>query len=197
MDINSYTEPTGPPNTCYALMKISPITIFAVSLLISGCVAPISHTFFVPNPNDGKAVKSSSCGYLKNNENSLERKLGDLSITVTPQYFSDGKLVVNLFLRHPSPVILFNPQKVEVRETTKGVVLEPINTRKSSYGPDRTHPYTFSVTLFFNQSATDTNTLEVSLHQGALSVGDQEITLEPFRFKQETSIDLYYASINC
>lgn len=181
----------------YALMKIAPITIVALSFLLASCVAPLSHTYFVPNPSDGKPVRSSSCGFLKNNENSLERQLGDFSISVTPKYFSDGKLVVDLFLRHPSPVILLNPERVEVRETTKGVVLAPINTKTSSYGPDRTHPYTLSVTLFFSQTAPEINTLAVSLHQGALSVSGREITLAPFRFKQETSTDLYYASINC
>jgi hypothetical protein len=84
-----------------------------------------------------------------------------------------------------------------VRETTKVVVLAPINVKTSSYGPDRTHPYTLSVTLFFSQTAQEINTLSVSLHQGALSVGDREVTLETFRFKQETSTDLFYASINC
>jgi len=182
---------------CYAFMKIAPIATVAISLFLAGCVAPISHIYFVPNPNDGKPVTSSSCGFLKNNENSIERKFDDFEITVTPQYFSDGKLVVNLFLRYPSPIIRFNPERVEVRETTQGAALAPVNFKTSSYGPDRSHPYTLSVTLFFPQTAPEINTLSVSLPQGALLVGDREITLEPFRFKQETSTDLFYASINC
>lgn len=177
--------------------KPSPIAVVLASLLLISCVAPLSHTYFVPNPDDGKPVRSSSCGFLKNNEDSLERKLGDINITVTPYYPSDGKLSVTFFLRYPSPDISFNPEKVAVYETTKGVALEPINTRESSYGPDRTHPYTLSVTLSFSATASEIDSLTVSPRQGALLISGREIILKPFRFKQGTSTDFYYASINC
>ena len=167
------------------------------SLFLSGCVAPIPHTYFVPNPSDGKPVKSSSCGFLKNDENSLQRQFGDLEITVSPDYPSDKKLYVNFFISYPSKNITFNPEKVEVRETTKDLVLRSVNTQTSSYGPDRTHPYTLSVTLYFSVTSADLESLMVSLGKDALYAGGQEISLEPFRFKQNTSTDLYYASINC
>ena len=178
-------------------MKIITVFIAIASFLLASCAAPISHTYFTPNPNDGKPVASSSCGFLKNNKNALERKLGDLSITVAPQYLSDGKLVVNLSFRQPSPVLSLNPEKVIVRDTTKEVPLDPIDIKVSSYGPDRTHPYTLWVALFFSQTAQDINALAVYFHEGALTINGRKIALEPFRFKQETSTDLYYASINC
>jgi hypothetical protein len=179
-------------------MRLSQIVIaILTALLLASCVAPLSHTYFVPNPSDGKPVRSSSCGFLTNNENSLERKFGDFSINVTPQYLSDGKLSVTFFLLYPSQDIAFNSEKVEVRETTKDIVLKPTNTRTSSYGPDRTHPYTLAVTLYFPATASDIVSLTVSVHQGALTIGGREILLEPFRFKQETSTDFFYASINC
>jgi len=181
----------------YASMKPLRTIALTASLFLSGCVAPIPHTYFVPNPSDGKPVRSSSCGYLKNNENSLQRQFGDLKITVSPDYPSDKRLYVNFFLTYPSKDITFNPEKVEVRETTKDLVLHLVDTRVSSYGPDRTHPYTLSVTLYFSLTAADIDSLRVALGKDALYVGGQEISLEPFRFKQNTSTDLYYASINC
>jgi hypothetical protein len=169
----------------------------STSLFLLGCVAPITHTYFVPNPNDGKPVKSISCGFLKNDENSLQRQFGDLKITVSPGYPSNKKLYVNFFLTYPSKDIMFNPEKVEVHESTKDLVLRSVDTRVSSYGPDRTHPYTLSVILFFSVTAADIDSLRVSFGKNALYAGGQEISLEPVRFKQNTSTDLYYASINC
>lgn len=171
--------------------------IVLATLFLTSCVAPLSHTYFIPNTNDGKPVRTSSCGFFKNNEDSLERKIGDLNVTVMPKYFSDGKLTVTFFLLYSSASIAFDPDKVEVLETTKRIALQPINKRVSSYGPDRTHPYTLSVTLFFSATATDIDSLKVIARPGALSVGGREIILEPYRFKQRTSTDLYYASINC
>jgi hypothetical protein len=126
----------------YASMKPLRTIALTASILLSGCVAPIPHTYFVPNPSDGKPVKSSSCGFLKNDENSLQMQFGDLKVTVSPDYPSDKKLYVNFFLTYPSNDVTFDPEKVQVRETAKDLILHPVNTRVSSYGPDRTHPYT-------------------------------------------------------
>lgn len=157
----------------------------------------MQHTYFVPNPEDGKPVRSSSCGFVDNNKEALERTFGELSVVVTPLYFGNGKLSLNFFLRHPSPVISFDAKKVTVRESKKGVVLEPIDMRISSYGPDRSHPYTLSITLSFSATSSEIDALVVSLGEGALVVDGHEIALAPFRFKQSTTTDLYYASINC
>ncbi len=173
------------------------IVLLFSALLFTGCVAPMQHTYFVPNPEDGKPVRSSSCGFVDNNKEALERTFGELSVVVTPLYFGNGKLSLNFFLRHPSPVIFFDAKKVTVRESKKGVVLEPIDMRISSYGPDRSHPYTLSITLSFSATSSEIDALVVSLGEGALIVDGHEIALAPFRFKQSTTTDLYYASINC
>lgn len=166
-------------------------------LFLSGCVAPISHTYFVPNASDGTPTGSSSCGFLTNKENSLKRKVGDLKFTVSPGYLSGKTLYVNFFLTFPSKGIRFNPKEIEVRETTKDLILHPVDTDESNYGPDQTHPYTLIVTLHFSETVADIESLRVSVGKGALYVDGEEVTLEEFRFKQNTSTDLYYASINC
>lgn len=173
------------------------IAAMLATQLLTSCVAPLSHTYFVPNSADGKPVQSSSCGFLKNNQDALERISGNFSINVSAYYAGDGKLSVNLLFRYPSRNVEIKPENIRVQEATKNVSLEPVNTRVSSYGPDSTHPYTLSVTLQFSETATDINSLTISLRQEAVFVDGQEVPLTPFRFKQRTSTDLYYASINC
>lgn len=178
-------------------MKHLRAIILVAALLLSSCFVPLSHTYYVPNPADGTPVPSQSCGFVRNNKSTLQRQYGELDIFVTAGHFSNGQLVVSFMLLNPAPTIAFDPKLVELRESTRDLVLTPVDTNISSYGPDRTHPYTLTVTLFFAATASDVVSLKVTPHDGALVVSDNEISLEPFRFTQATSTDWYYVSINC
>lgn len=167
------------------------------TVALTGCVAPLAHTYFVPNPQDGKPMQSSSCGFLSNNENSLQRKYGDLTVSVTPGYDSKGSLFVSFFVLYPSSDVSLDGGKIVVRETSRNKVLAANNIKVTRYGPDRSHPYTLATILSFPETALDIDTISVSVDIGALIVGGQQIELAPFRFKEQTSTDLFYASINC
>ena len=99
------------------------------TVALTGCVAPLAHTYLVPNPMDGKPMQSSSCGFLTNNENSLQRKYGDLSVSVTPGYDSNGHLFVTIFVLYPSNDVSFDGNKIAVRETSGNKVLTPNNIK--------------------------------------------------------------------
>ncbi len=178
------------------MMNKNVLTIL-VSLLLTSCVAPITHTFFVPNSNDGEINRSSSCGFLSNNENTLKREFGNFTISVTPQYLSDGKLAVNFFMRNPTRNISFNGEKVRTIETTKDLKLIPESIKETDYGPGNTHPYTLIVTLIFSEKMSEIRSIKIVPMEGVLMINGKEVLLKPFRFEQKTSKDLYYASINC
>jgi hypothetical protein len=178
-------------------MKPVRATLVVATLLLSSCYAPLSHTYFVPNPADGTPVPSQSCGFLKNNKNTLQRQYGEVEISVTPAYDSNDQLSVTFGISNPSGNLWLYPERVEVRESSRDVVLDPVNVETSSYGPDGSHPFSLFVTLFFAVTASDVASLKVIPHDGALHVSGNEISLEPFRFTQATSTDWYYGSINC
>lgn len=164
-----------------------------------GCVVfPITRTYFEPNLEDGKAQRSSSCGYNRTAHDSLERDVDDLHVLVSPSYQEGRQLSVTFLFRFPSGDTGVRPELFELYSLSDGKTYKPVDIRNNVYGPDKTHPYTsIWVHLKYPVISENLESIKFVFPVDSITRNDLSVNLAPFRFNKVKKSDVYYGSINC
>lgn len=170
-------------------------TAIISAVLVSACVVlPVNRTYYEPNPADGKLVRSTSCGWHRTANDTLERYIDgtNTTISVLPRYEEEKPLLVHLLIRGSSGVEL-NAERVELRVGSSKSAVQP---RKVEVSDARPYFYK-SIELTFPPSVSAEEEIAVVLLPGFLTVDGIRMVTTPFRFRKVTKGDVYYGSINC
>jgi len=173
------------PRTCATAASL-------LTLLVGCVVAPVSRTYYEPNPADGIPSRSASCGYHRAAEDQLKREIEGITLSVLPRYKEGQPLAVYVLLGRTSKTVELDPKKFEVRFGAAAVGEHPATTTVKDAGPYflKSIAYDFSPSL----AAED---IAVTFLPGFIKLDGKEIPVAPFRFRKVTKLDVYYGSINC
>jgi len=158
---------------------------------MSGCaVYPTTRTYFEPNKEDGTPTRSTSCGYHAAANDSLERKIGGVSVFVSPRYKEGGNLSISVSLHYDEEDVVIDGSEITVAVNDEASYL-PTDVVVNRYEKDNTHPNRIFLHLIYAVPSESVNELSVTLPRIVNK------SSSPFRFKKTTRSDIYYASINC
>jgi len=180
-------------------MHIIYIILLSVVLTSTGCALyPTSRTYFEPNPSDGELAPSMGCGYHAGKYDSLVRKLGEVTLNVTPYYKEGEELQVIVLVQEREDSVVVNPEHIEVKSSYTMNSIPPSTTKQTIQPPRSNWPYYMKWNyLTFPLLSESLDEISVVFNQGSVLVDNEAIMLKKFRFKKTTKSDIYYASINC
>jgi len=180
-------------------MRIIYIILFSVVLTGTGCALyPTSRTYFEPNQSDGELAPSMGCGYHAAKHDSLIRKLGEVTINVTPYYKEGEELQVIVLFQEREDSVVVNPEHIEVKSSSAQNPIPPSTIKQANQPPRSNWPYYMKWNyLTYPLLSESLDEISVIFNHESVLVNNEEITLKKFRFKKTTKSDIYYASINC
>lgn len=168
-------------------------------ILLSGCVAyPTTRTYFKPDLNDGQLTPSMGCGYHTTRYDAIEKILGDVSITVMPEYVSGENLKITLLIRTKSQANALVPNNVFVRLSTSSSQMYPSHISVTEQEPSGSIDH-FSqwYMLVFPVLVDEIEAFELTIPLSNSSDPSPEDSLLNFNFEKVEVADFYYNSINC
>jgi hypothetical protein len=174
-------------------MKIRQWIAGTLLIALAGCVvAPMTRTYYEPNPADGKPIRSTSCGWNATALDALQRDLKEIAVSVFPKYEKGRPFRVHVLLGRTSSSMELDPRKLELRTSSENAKIPPDTTNAKAAGPyfSRSIDYTFPASF-------DADEIVVTFLPGFIKLDGKEIDISPFRFKRATKSDVYYGSINC
>jgi hypothetical protein len=181
-------------------MRITKVILAAIFL--SGCVAPVKHIYYEPSKTRGELVRSSSCGFLKNNKNTLLRSYNNFTVRVSVPYREDI-FIVHITFEADEKLPDVVAQGIKATDLTRGVVLTPSET-KNETRTVRTmrngrveNVIRKSITHSYPFSSKDIEKVSIGFASKSVMSDMGDIFIEEVVFTRKESMDLYYASINC
>ncbi|ABV37001.1 hypothetical protein Ssed_2392 [Shewanella sediminis HAW-EB3] len=168
-------------------------------ILLSGCVAyPTTRTYFKPDLNDGQLTPSMGCGYHTTRDDAVEKIVGDVTLTVMPEYVSGANLKITLLIRAKSKAGALLPENVFVSSSNFSSKLYPADITVTEQEPSGAIDH-FSqwYTLVFPVSVDGIKEFELTIPWNNSSTTRQEDGVLNFSFEKVEVADFYYNSINC
>src|SRR6266568_953100 len=111
-------------------------TVATLVMLLSGCVvAPVSRTYYEPNPADGTPSRSASCGYHRAAEDMLKRDIEGITVSVVPQSKNSQPPSVYVLIGQTSKAVELDPNRFEVRYGIAAVADRPATLTMKNAGP--------------------------------------------------------------
>jgi hypothetical protein len=173
-----------------------------VAIFLSGCVAPVKHIYYEPSKTRGELVRSSSCGYLKNNKNTLLRTYKYFIVRVSVPYRKDTFLV-HITFEADEKLPKVEAQGIKTTDLARGVVLTPSETKnetrkvRTMRNGKVVNVIRQSITHSYPFSSKDLEKVSVGFTSNSVMSDMGAIAIDEVVFIRKESMDLYYASINC
>src|SRR3990172_42044 len=181
------------------MMKIKHVVLFFIVTLQIGCVVfPVTRTYFEPNIEDGRPTRSSSCGYNRTADDSLERDSDGLHIQVSPSYQPGSPVSVTILFQGSVGDMDLQPEQFELHSVSDGSIYKPSDISRNVYRPDKSHPYhSIWIHITYPVVSEKLQGIKFVFPNGSIMRNGVSINMNPFRFNKVTKSYLYYGSINC